>query len=387
MMTIAYILNATNPFGGATKSFLALLNSMEGKDFHPIIVVPDNEGISQQLMGLGMEVHVESFRPNTYPWTGTPLDWLLFLPRLLARQWLNWRAARRLSHLFLNRHVSLVHTNVSVIDIGLRAARHIGVPHIYHFREYADLDFKMHYFPNKATMYRQLSHAGSYSICITQDIQRHHKLTGNPNSIVIYNGIRPQAVHKNYPPQRPYFLFVGRLEETKGLETLLEAYLTAKPTLPLLVAGETMRKEYQEKLLEFVRKHHLTQQVVFLGKRTDTDELMRNARALIVPSKFEAFGRCTAEGMFNGCLVIGRNTGGTKEQFDNGLKLTGHEIGWRFDSKEQLANHLQNALTISESEYDAITSRAFETVNKFYTIESYTTQVLSFYQHILVHRT
>lgn len=42
--------------------------------------------------------------------------------------------------------------------------------------------------------------------------------------------------------------------------------------------------------------------------------------ALIVPSPFEAFGLITAEAMFNKCLVIGRDTAGTKEQFDNGQK-------------------------------------------------------------------
>ena len=40
--------------------------------------------------------------------------------------------------------------------------------------------------------------------------------------------------------------------------------------------------------------------------------------------------------MYNHCLVIGRNTAGTKEQFDNGLDQTGEEIGLRFDSDLEL---------------------------------------------------
>ena len=58
---------------------------------------------------------------------------------------------------------------------------------------------------------------------------------------------------------------------------------------------------------------------------------------LIVPSIFEGFGFITAEGMANGCVVLGRNTAGTKEQFDNGVKMTGKEIGVRFiDDNEML---------------------------------------------------
>lgn len=49
---------------------------------------------------------------------------------------------------------------------------------------------------------------------------------------------------------------------------------------------------------------------------------MNRATALIVPSPFEAFGLITAEAMFNKCLVIGKDTAGTKEQFDNGQKNT-----------------------------------------------------------------
>lgn len=39
---------------------------------------------------------------------------------------------------------------------------------------------------------------------------------------------------------------------------------------------------------------------------------MNRATALIVPSPFEAFGLITAEAMFNKCLVIGKDTAGTK---------------------------------------------------------------------------
>lgn len=57
---------------------------------------------------------------------------------------------------------------------------------------------------------------------------------------------------------------------------------------------------------------------------------MSKAQALIVASRFEGFGFITTEAMWNDCLVIGKNIAGTKEQFDNGVAETGHEIGLRF---------------------------------------------------------
>ena len=53
--------------------------------------------------------------------------------------------------------------------------------------------------------------------------------------------------------------------------------------------------------------------VKFLGIRKDIYSLMKNAMALVVSSPSEGFGFITVEAMLNGCLVIGRNTAGTKE--------------------------------------------------------------------------
>ncbi len=69
-------------------------------------------------------------------------------------------------------------------------------------------------------------------------------------------------------------------------------------------------------------------------------DLMNRATALIVPSPFEAFGLITAEAMFNKCLVIGKDTAGTKEQFDNGQRKYNKEIALRFTNEQQLTTHL-----------------------------------------------
>jgi glycosyltransferase involved in cell wall biosynthesis len=78
-----------------------------------------------------------------------------------------------------------------------------------------------------------------------------------------------------------------------------------------------------------IRKSGVEHRVNFLGYRTDVNEIMSKAAALVVPSLSEGFGFITAEAMFNGCLVIGNNTAGTKEQFENwdniGLPYSGHQ--------------------------------------------------------------
>lgn len=46
-------------------------------------------------------------------------------------------------------HPDIVHTNVGPLDIALEVCLKHRIPHVWHQREYQDLDFHMHSFPSK----------------------------------------------------------------------------------------------------------------------------------------------------------------------------------------------------------------------------------------------
>lgn len=117
--------------------------------------------------------------------------------------------------------------------------------------------------------------------------------------------------------------------------------------------------------------------------RKDIYSLMKDAMALIVPSYWEGFGFITTEAMFNGCLVIGRNTSGTKEQFDNGLDRHKKEIALRFNTQKELENHMKDIATNGIESYFPIIDLAKETVLALYTIEDYTKTVYDYYREIV----
>ena len=64
-------------------------------------------------------------------------------------------------------------------------------------------------------------------------------------------------------------------------------------------------------------KANASNNLSYLGFRKDVYNLMANATALIVASKCEGFGLITIEAIFNGCFVIGNNSGVTKEILEN----------------------------------------------------------------------
>jgi glycosyltransferase involved in cell wall biosynthesis len=93
------------------------------------------------------------------------------------------------------------------------------------------------------------------------------------------------------PPRRPYFLFVGRLESIKGVETLIRAFRRRR-TEDLVIAGTgTLAPSLQRAAadLEHVR---------FVGwmQEKQLDELIRGCLSVIVPTLgHEAFGLVPVE--------------------------------------------------------------------------------------------
>ena len=110
---------------------------------------------------------------------------------------------------------------------------------------------------------------------------------------------------------------------------------------------------------------------------------MANATALLVPSYYEGFGFITVEAMLNKTLVLGRNVAGTKEQFDNGLYITGKEIGIRFNSTKELSEVILQVCTNNPSIFRNMVESAYKVVMDNYTIEKNTEQIYHVYNQVL----
>ncbi len=118
----------------------------------------------------------------------------------------------------------------------------------------------------------------------------------------------------------------------------------------------------------------------FLGHVSNVRPLMAEATALLVASRSEGFGRMTAEACFNGCLVIGRNTAGTKEI----LSVTG---GFLFDDLQTMVNNMEKVCHLSADEYLLIAEAAQEKAKELYSIESNTEQIYQVYNQLISKRT
>ena len=390
MYKVAYILHTSRPMDGSSKAFLSILEGVIGKGVQPMVVIPEKNGIYDQLIQLGVDTKVIDHRASLYPPTDTLKDCLLLLPRLIGRIWLNNKAVKQLTAALSQFQPDIVHTNTSVINIGYIASRRLNIPHIWHLREYVDPDY--HFYMSRRRYVQQFTTERSHTICITKDVQKHHKLSGWKNSCVIYDGVLPKEKRAWQETKKRYSLYAGRLFQTKGIEDLIDAYAKyissmgvthEKEIIPLWIAGESTTEEYRRHLEEKVKRYQIENYIRFLGQRKDILQLMQEAYVTVVPALQEGFGFITAEAMFSGCLVIGKNNSGTKEQLDNGVERTGSEIGLRYETEEELIKILTTISMETLEKYYPMMKAAQKVVSYLYSTESCVEQVVELYRSII----
>lgn len=271
----------------------------------------------------------------------------------------------------------LIHTNVGIIQVGYRLSKKYNIPHVWHLREYQTKDFNLRIEPSKTEFMKMLR--DSYVITITKDIANYFNLQNYNRLRVIYNGCFSKKDTALVLPKKKYFLCCSRISEEKGYEEVIEAFAIFHAKYSdyhLLIAG-LGPQAYIDKLKQLAQKRGCINDVHFLGFQSNVRPLMDNATALIVASRFEGFGRMTAEAAFRGCQVIGRNTGGTKEI----LNITGG-IPYK-GGKVKLEKAMEKVIAFSGNEYKTKAKYAQNMATKEFSNEQYVANVYSFYKSIL----
>lgn len=237
----------------------------------------------------------------------------------------------------------IIHSNTAVAKYGYELANYMNIPHVWHIREYGKLDIGRGFFPTDWHFKKLLSSRNNYCITITKQLSRYFDLNEGKN-IVIYDGpISLDRVLPEIKNKEKYFLFVGRLVRTKNVHLTIIAFaqfVKYYPEYVLEIVGDSDDIAYKKELIDLVHKLNLLGYVKFEGYQNNVSKWMESATALIVPSRFEAFGFITAEAMYYGCPVLGMNTGGTAEQIVNVSHIMLHEGNYLFNNAVELYDRM-----------------------------------------------
>ncbi|MDH3420618.1 MAG: glycosyltransferase, partial [Gammaproteobacteria bacterium] len=153
------------------------------------------------------------------------------------------------------------------------------------------------------------------------ELHQAHGLFTKIPSAVIHNALKPAfEIREDTAPVDPRklftFGFLGRVERSKGIETLLAAAtdLEARGALFRLRIAGRAEPEY----LETLRKRWPLARIEYLGF-VDAPEFLRNVDTLVVPSEgMEGLPNGILEAFSQGVPVIGSATGGIPEAIEHG---------------------------------------------------------------------
>lgn len=366
--------------GGSNQALLSTLGELRLKGIHPLIVVPD-VNTAKFYNSYKYETQVVYMRQEVMPSYNSIKKLLLFFPLYLFNYFINLIAYMRLKIICKSFAPDIIHSNITVTSLGCKLSRRFNIPHIWHIREYVQRPM----FGSK--MLTMLLNKEN-TILITKGLQEFYHIE-NSKTRIIYDGVNYKAkqVESTEIFHRKYFVCVGRITQAKGIDLLVDSFIPFAQKcsdIDLLLIGDG-KPEYISSIKEKLECYNILNRIHFIGPKShdETMSFMKYAEALIVPSLSEGFGLITAEAMFNKCLVIGNNNTGTKEQFDNGVKITGQEIGLRFNNSEELLNTMFNISSYGRNYYNHLIENAYKTVNQLYTVSNNGMAIYNYYRSII----
>jgi glycosyltransferase involved in cell wall biosynthesis len=159
----------------------------------------------------------------------------------------------------------------------------------------------------------------------------------------------------------------------KGLIRIFSNLIQEIPNAKLLLIGEGKLKT---EIVALVSQMELSQNVVFLGRRSDVQQIMSCCQVLVLPSLIEGLPGVILESFVNKLLVVAYNVGGIKEV------VVDKKTGWLVDAdnETEFLKALKESLATPT---ETIRENAYSLVSLTYTNKSIAKRFLEFYQKAL----
>lgn len=145
----------------------------------------------------------------------------------------------------------------------------------------------------------------------------------------VINNPRSFSSDKKTSLKNKKFLSLGRLEEAKGYDLLLESFKIfsqKNKTWNLDIVGDGSKKEY---INQKIKEYNLQDRIKIYPFTQEVKECMLNSSIFLFPSRWEGFGLVILEAFETGLPVIAYNLGPVQEIIDD--KINGFLIN-KFDT-------------------------------------------------------
>lgn len=363
---------------GANRSLLALLIQLKKKniDLHVIARVTgsfvdqlDKHCIPYTVIYFQDSVHCSKKKQDKSPFNKK--NNVLKLLR-------NIKIFPRIYRVVQTFHPDVIHSNSSVINIGFWTSSLFRIPHVWHVREFMDLDYNLIPDFGFAIFNRQLNHSESV-IYVSESLAEHFNHAGK-RAEVIYNGVLSNGettIVKKKGTKTFRLGIIGLINKNKGHFEVVDALAGIREQLDrhniqLNIFGQGD----EEALTEYAQQNGVNSYLCFKGFYDSILDIYKECDGVIVASRNEAMGRVTAEAMLTGTPVIGYDNAGTGELIEHG------KTGLLYQTSEELGSHIIQ-LASDEGLRKTLTEQALDFGKQHFTTEVYAEKVLDVFEDVI----
>jgi len=366
---------------GANRSLLALLKELVKRNIQVHVLVRGTSRFVTQLQRLGISYHVIYFQHGVHKSTlKHPSQKPFYKRNSILKVLRNGTFIPRIHRIVKAFNPDVIHSNASTINLGLFISKLYRKPHVWHIREFLDLDYNLQPDFGFRFLYALLkrSEAVVYVSNALADYYHYYGL----NAQVVYNGVLSENNITHYPKKTkqgasdPFVLgMVGLISKEKGHFDVLK-------TLPLLETdkGSTRLHFYgqgnEKKVRAYAEEYDMEDQVLLRGYYDNPSDIYKECDAVIVASRNEAMGRVTAEAMLHATPVIGFNSAGTAELIEH------RKTGLLYNTGDELVECLR-ILQTDPVIYYRLVKNALEFGRAHFTNEIYASKVVEIYSNLI----
>lgn len=316
MKNILFIHQSADLYG-SDKTLLLLLSKLDKTRFNPIVVIPLDGPLKEELEKENIKVIIAPVL-KLYRKMFTPKNILLFFTQIK-------KAVSILDELNREYKFDIIYSNTLAVLLGMIYAKKRKIKHIWHVHEIIVHPKPIAYiFPKLVNRYSDIVVCNSKA---TMDnlISRENSLV--KKALVIHNGLKSQGenyirIEKQdlgFKNEDFIITLIGRINRLKGHKWLLNTFINnfeSNKNIKLLFVGSPVvgQEYYLEEIEVMIREKNLSDRVKIMGFTKDLRPVLNLTDILAVPStEAESFGLVALEAMLAKKPVIGSNHGGLTE--------------------------------------------------------------------------
>lgn len=346
---ILFVFHGSDLRNGGTRSLLDIVTGLQKKGSYNISAIfPKKEGTAiDYLQSIGIE-SIFSFQYGNLMQDLTQPLWkrAIKVPVMFIRLARVRCEAQKAAKIFTEHNFDIVYSNTSAIVFGGYLGLFLHTKQMWHIREFRVRDHRIKFFLGEKWLKRFINKCAQKVLFVSESVRDENTdIIPIDKCVVTYNSyddsfIDPREIFNTDKGLR--ILVAGDIKPSKGQLVAVDALATMKRKYPehnvkLYLAGAKSNAAYYNEINSHILRDGLENDVTLLGHVSDMKSLRKEMDIGIVSSDNEAFGRTTIEGMLSSMAMIGRNSGGTREQITDGI------TGLLYDgTKEDLAEKIEN---------------------------------------------